>query len=687
VRPAASTVEEYSTIISGAQIMSIDADGMNIILRTLSSMYSDPNLAVVREYASNALDSHIEAGNDGPILITSPSHFEPKLVVQDFGTGLSEEEVLNVFARYGASTKRETDEQVGSFGIGAKSAFAVGTQFYVTAVKNGWQTIALFALDKKGAPTVNIMSHREVYGEPDGVRVEISVRDVDGVKNAIDRLFPTWKRGSVLIDGVEPPCVWDDLDKLSDRSYVGFRTDRYNQDKAWTVVMGGVPYSIPSAVTASLSSRTRQIIYNVQQSMLKVYSIVPIGTVDITPSREDLMVTEKTTEAITGIAEEFHRQIGPWISKQIEQEDSLGAALIAYGKLRSKLGSTGRDVLSHVTWHGKPLPSVPAPLPAAWFNLQSRGYYGNHNARKTVGLPLSPSDHLNRYLFVTSVPEKRVRSVQLAAKPYLINQDRQTGHGFVVALTGSPSDYVIDWFDPADPAYATMDFDTFIAQWKPKPTPAQRGEVRYQVHGDDDPATVAELNTMGTVYYLNWGERDYRLRNNPLLDLTVNGQPVVILSATQKMEVFLKRVPNAVYLRQALQDKGNEILDNLQQGDHAALFCKSVIMSADSALLHWLNQHQSKITNTVVNEALSLYQVAVAAQQSTMDRMSLLRLAAECAHRPMPVSVPDGKKLEVFRKVASGLPLLYAYMRSSRYGDSEPLAETHVIDYINSIKL
>src|SRR6266849_8491156 len=154
----ASEVTTVSTLAAGAHVMGIDAAGMGTVLSILSNMYSDGSLAVVREYASNALDSHIEAGNPDPILITSPSFLNPTLTVQDFGTGLSGDEVLNVYAKYGASTKRGTNDQIGSFGIGAKSAFTVGGQFVVTAVKDSEKTVALFALNDDGAPTVNILA-------------------------------------------------------------------------------------------------------------------------------------------------------------------------------------------------------------------------------------------------------------------------------------------------------------------------------------------------------------------------------------------------------------------------------------------------------------------------------------------------------------------------------------------------
>lgn len=104
----------------------------------------------MREYATNARDSHAAAGSDRPIEVDLPAHRpEPVLVVRDFGVGLSEQEIMDVYARYG--TKRDTDDQVGAFVLGCKSAFALGHWFRGHGGKDGRRTVALFALSADGA--------------------------------------------------------------------------------------------------------------------------------------------------------------------------------------------------------------------------------------------------------------------------------------------------------------------------------------------------------------------------------------------------------------------------------------------------------------------------------------------------------------------------------------------------------
>ena len=102
-----------------------------------NQLYSNKVLAVIREYSTNAYDAHIEANVERPIEITLPTSFSPTFIVRDFGFGLSPDDVQNIFASYGASTKRNTNEQVGMLGLGSKSAFCYVNSFMIVSRHNG----------------------------------------------------------------------------------------------------------------------------------------------------------------------------------------------------------------------------------------------------------------------------------------------------------------------------------------------------------------------------------------------------------------------------------------------------------------------------------------------------------------------------------------------------------------------
>ena len=95
-----------------------------------SKIYSDKILAVIREYSCNAVDAHVEAETpDKPIKITLPNAMNPHFIVRDFGKGMTDEDIFDIYATYGESTKRNTNSQIGQLGLGCKSGFAYSNSF------------------------------------------------------------------------------------------------------------------------------------------------------------------------------------------------------------------------------------------------------------------------------------------------------------------------------------------------------------------------------------------------------------------------------------------------------------------------------------------------------------------------------------------------------------------------------
>ena len=88
----------------------------------LQSPYRDPIASLIREYVSNCFDSHIEAGINTPVYVTlEEDQSSWYWACEDFGVGLSPDRCKNVFMKYLNSTKEETNNQIGAFGMGSKS--------------------------------------------------------------------------------------------------------------------------------------------------------------------------------------------------------------------------------------------------------------------------------------------------------------------------------------------------------------------------------------------------------------------------------------------------------------------------------------------------------------------------------------------------------------------------------------
>ena len=101
--------------------MQVNAKAFKILS---SSLYSNRVRAIIRELCANAWDSHVEAGNTDNFDVHLPTTMEPHFSIRDYGTGMSEETMNEVFNCLFSSTKTETNAQSGMLGLGSKSPFS-----------------------------------------------------------------------------------------------------------------------------------------------------------------------------------------------------------------------------------------------------------------------------------------------------------------------------------------------------------------------------------------------------------------------------------------------------------------------------------------------------------------------------------------------------------------------------------
>src|SRR3954462_183715 len=139
---AEARVLDVTSTLEGEKIaMGISKENMGMVMTILTDLYSNPVLAVIREYSTNALDAQIEAGVDRPIEVTLPGPLSPFFKVRDYGDGLNEDDIRDIYSQYGTSTKRASNDVVGMLGLGCKSALTYTDQFTVTGIKNGVMTM------------------------------------------------------------------------------------------------------------------------------------------------------------------------------------------------------------------------------------------------------------------------------------------------------------------------------------------------------------------------------------------------------------------------------------------------------------------------------------------------------------------------------------------------------------------
>jgi hypothetical protein len=189
--------------------MTFDPDSVAHLMSVLTDLYSDTEKAVIREYSTNALDSHRRIGVNKPVQVTSPTELHRFFTVTDFGEGMDKDQLTDEFGSYGYSSNRDTDATTGMLGLGCKSGLSYTFQFTVTSRKDGVETLALVTREEDGAGAIEIID-TQVTSDPNGTTVEVPVKDVRSFTHKMDEFYQYWDTGDVLVDGVEPPCVWDD---------------------------------------------------------------------------------------------------------------------------------------------------------------------------------------------------------------------------------------------------------------------------------------------------------------------------------------------------------------------------------------------------------------------------------------------------------------------------------------------
>jgi hypothetical protein len=284
----------------------------------MADLYSNRELAVVREYSTNAYDSNKEkALRDGtdiePIQVTLPNAMNPYFTVQDYGMGMSERELKEVYTQFGESSKRDSDEFNGMLGFGSKSAVAYTNTFTVTAVQDGRKTVGVITRreDAMGGYLLTLKIVLTVdTTERDGVLIQVPVHNWREFEQKAQDFYRFWLPGTVLVNGKEPK--WAVGDKIDDNLY--YYETQYGYNSESYVVMGNVPYRIanPDALFPRGMNKISFVAY------------VPLGAVEFTPSREDLKYSDHTKNNLGKIITDF-------VAKSVETaKKEIGAATTHY---------------------------------------------------------------------------------------------------------------------------------------------------------------------------------------------------------------------------------------------------------------------------------------------------------------------------------------------------------------------
>lgn len=326
---------------------------VGLVLEILrNKLYRDPILAVVREYITNARDAHVEIGKaDVPIVVTLPSINSLHFKVQDFGPGLSPERIEKIFCNYASSTKRDSDDQVGYFGIGSKSAFAYSDSFTIVSVFEGKMRTYSSYIDESRRGKISCLYEAD-SDLPNGTTIMVPVRrnDIDRFEDKLVEITEHWDvRPIVKIEDKNHNLKYKDYKTIfSGNGWKLVRSESYYNSPGAYAVMSGIPYQID--INNHFESHPFRNFF--------LYSNLRIdfqnSDLSLAASRDSLHYDSRTIKAIKEKFNFIISEINAKIAEQISSEPTYLDALLKFNNSLNGNSELSR-VVSSLDYNNKNL--------------------------------------------------------------------------------------------------------------------------------------------------------------------------------------------------------------------------------------------------------------------------------------------------------------------------------------------
>lgn len=249
-----------------------------------SGLYKNKIRAVVRELTCNVVDAHKLNGSKDPFEIKAPTQLDPRFVIRDFGPGLNEEDIVDLYSTYFASTKSNSNDFIGALGLGSKSPFSYTDTFTVVSY-NGGMVRGFTAMLDGGEPALRKVFEEEMKeGEKTGIEITVPVKQPDIQRwhqeiRYVLRTFNTWPH---VIKGCTPPDYFPAREGKNSEWF----TANSDEGAGLYAVYGNIVY--PLNDIPGLQKPWMRINHSA------VYIHFELGELDIAASREELSLDENT---------------------------------------------------------------------------------------------------------------------------------------------------------------------------------------------------------------------------------------------------------------------------------------------------------------------------------------------------------------------------------------------------------
>jgi len=294
------------------------SDSAEFITVLSDTLYSNKPLAVVREVLCNAWDIHIVTGRqDIPVKVTIN---DQEMVIQDFGTGIHDEDMDETYCGYGNSTKKNDGKQTGGFGLGSKAPYAYTDTFEVTSCHKGIKTIyraSKSVAEIGGKP--GIIPIVSVPTEESGLTVKIPLKNPLDRFDFINLVKTVASNGemNVELNGSILPVI--PFSTAESNWMISRKENRYGS--AVYVRYGNViyPVNIHDQYKETYTSITKFLEMLPEGEELSITFMAQPNTISVTPSRESLSMAERTINTLAELFETFHFDFNKDMEAQCKQ--------------------------------------------------------------------------------------------------------------------------------------------------------------------------------------------------------------------------------------------------------------------------------------------------------------------------------------------------------------------------------
>lgn len=331
------TTEKETILGNGSKSKAFSIAANPKVFKILSSdLYTNKIRAVVRELITNMIDAHALNGNPEKFIIQVPGRLDPRFVCRDFGPGMSDFDIQGddnspgLYNSYFSSSKAESNDFIGGFGLGSKSPFSYTDTFSITSYHKGEIRGYVAYMDGDG-PQIKSTFVKEM-GPDDKTGIEIVVpveeKDFRNFAYEVSYIMRPFK-DLAIINGLDREIdYFPDFD-----DYYGVNPERYWPDRGGLyAIYGGIVYPIDGVIR----DRNWLSIRNEVN-----YIKFPMGSLDIAPSREALSLDDRTRKNIIERVKELSEKA---FNEDVKRFKESTSPRHTYRELM-KMGYSARDYM------------------------------------------------------------------------------------------------------------------------------------------------------------------------------------------------------------------------------------------------------------------------------------------------------------------------------------------------------